>query len=256
MLGMVLGGIVVHYCGYTTAFMLCGACFITSGLLTLLFVEERFVPPVKKPETVKPRRNFILPDFSMAIWILLGVMFMLPLARRCDEPFLPLLVEIIGGMERAELNTSWITASAALGGILSGAFFGRLSDKYKPLMLAVPAMMTAGGFMLLQSVSGSLLLLGVARFMVFFAAGGLEPIFLAMISHTVKSDLRGTVFGWSASARMFGGMAGALVGGTAVSVLGTRGVFAFAGIIMLMLSGLIVPAIKKVEQLKKQLYTA
>ncbi|MBE6370043.1 MAG: multidrug efflux MFS transporter [Lentisphaerae bacterium] len=249
MLGMLSGGLLAHYFGYMTTFMLCGAFFITSGLLTLFFVEENFVPPLKLKNHSKSGRKIALPAFSTGVWILLGVLFLLPLARRCDEPFLPLLVEFIGGMERAEINTGWITAASALGGIMSGIVFGHLSDKYKPLTLAAPALLAAGGFMLMQAAANSLWMLALARFMVFFAAGGLEPVFLAMISHSVNPDLRGTVFGWGASARVFGGMAGALVGGAATAYLGVRGVFALAGIIMLSLILLIIPAIKKVERM-------
>ena len=48
LLGLLGGGVIVHYCGYTTAFVTCGALFIFSGLLTLFFVREKFVPRSKQ----------------------------------------------------------------------------------------------------------------------------------------------------------------------------------------------------------------
>jgi hypothetical protein len=118
MLGMVGGGMIVYYFGYLTAFLICGACFFSGGMLTLLFVEENFVPPVKSVSAVKQKRKLQLPDFRIAGWLLLVLMFLVPVARRCDEPFLTFLVENIGGKERAELNTSYVTAMAALGGMM------------------------------------------------------------------------------------------------------------------------------------------
>ena len=235
MLGMVAGGVVVHYCGYLTAFLFCGAAFLLGGIMTLLFVDENFTPPIKAEKSIENKSRFALPDFGVAVWVLLGLMFILPLARRCDEPFLALLVELIGGIDRAALNTGWVTALAAAGGILSGVLFGYLSDRCKPITLAVPALATAGGFMLLQSSADSLWVVGIARFMVFFAAGGLEPILLALLSNTIKPERRGAAFGWSASSRVFGGMGGALIGGGVISLLGTRGVFAFGGVLMFLL---------------------
>ena len=102
--------------------------------------------------------------------------------------------------------------------------------------------------MLLQSTAHSLYVLGAARFFVFFAIGGLEPIFLAMLSHTVKKEQRGSAFGWGASIRMFGGMFGALIGGGVIAWLGTRGVFAFAGCLMFALIPLVVFAIRIVQK--------
>lgn len=252
MLGMVAGGLVVHYYGYMTAFLTCGVTFLLGGVLTLLFVQENFTPPGKAVRTMGRTRRLALPDFSTGVWVLLGMMFILPLARRCDEPFLALLVEIIGGVERAALNTGWVTALAAAGGILSGVVFGYLSDRCKPLQLAIPALAAAGGFMFLQAAADSLWVLGAARFMVFFAAGGLEPIFLALLSTTVKPERRGTAFGWSASSRVFGGMFGALIGGGVIAWLGTRGVFAFGGLLMLMPIPVMIAAIKVVNNNRRK----
>ena len=248
MLGMVAGGVIVHYFGYMTAFLICGSMFLTGGLLTLFFVQENFVPP--EIPVVKEKKSWknLLPGFDVAVWLILGMMFVFPMARRCDEPFLALLVELIGGVERAALNTGWVAALAAAGGILSGLVFGHLSDRCKPVALAVPALAAGGGFMLLQSMSQSLYVLGAARFFVFFAIGGLEPIFLAMLSHTVKKEQRGSAFGWGASIRMFGGMFGALIGGCVIAWLGTRGVFAFAGCLMFALIPLVIWAIKTVQK--------
>ncbi len=251
MLGMLAGGVIVHYCGYVTAFMLCGALFLGSGFLTLFFVKENFVPPELPTPSRQYSFRFKLPEFDLAVWLLLGVMFILPMARRCDEPYLSFLVELVGGLDHAAINTSWVTAAAALGGILSGTTFGRLSDRWPPVILLIPALAGAGAFMLIQALSNSLWQLAMARFMIFFAAGGLEPVFLSMLSHTVKPELRGTAFGWSASFRMFGGMMGALLGGAVVAHWGTRSVFFTGAALMFMFIFIMVPAVKMVEKINR-----
>ena len=105
--------------------------------------------------------------------------------------------------------------------------------------------------MLIQALSNSLWQLAMARFMIFFAAGGLEPVFLSMLSHTVKPELRGTAFGWSASFRMFGGMMGALLGGAVVAHWGTRSVFFTGAALMFMFIFIMVPAVKMVEKINR-----
>ena len=245
MLGMVAGGVVAQYYGYTTAFFIMGCFFFIGGLLTLFFVHENFEPPPKL--TAQERRSW-LPDFSATIWGLLCLFFFFTLARRCDEPFLAILVSNIGGAERSALHTGFITALSAVGGILSGTVFGMFSDRCKTLTLAIPAMLVAGCFMLLQASADSLILLGLARFMIFFAVGGLEPIFLALLSHTVNADRRGSVFGWCASFRMFGGMGSSLLGSCLVLFGGVRTVLVFGALLMMVL---VLPVICIVRRINK-----
>ena len=252
MIGLVAGGVVVHHFGYFVAFMTCGGLFLIGGVLTLLLVEENFVPPIKKAPVSGKKRKFYLPQFGIAGWMLLILMLLIPVARRCDEPFIPFLVENICGKAGVELNTSYVNALAALGGIISGVVFGRLSDRCKPLTLALPALAIAGTCTLLQAFITSLPLLMAARFLIFFAVGGLEPIFLAMLSNTVDADKRGSAFGWSASLRVLGGMLGALIGGGVVAYLGIRSVFILAAAMMLGMLLLLVVCIPFIERCRNK----
>lgn len=252
MLGMVMGGVVVHYFGYMTSFMICGGMFMVGGLLTLFFVDEHFVPPVKAEVAEKKKIHLALPDFSYAVWLVLGLSFLVPMARRCDEPFLALLVELISGKDNAALYTGWVMASASVGGILSGMFFGALADRCKPLTLLLPALICAGAFTMLQATAESLVVLGIARFFIFFAVGGLEPILLSMLSQAVRPERRGAAFGWNASLRVFGGMFGALMGGGVIALAGTRGVFVFAGMLLLIMIVPIVIFVPKISRFIKE----
>ncbi len=247
MIGLVGGGVIVHYCGYATAFVVCGALFIAGGILTIFFVHENFVPPVRTPHPAgTPRRLLHLPDFELGVWLLLGMFFAFALARRCDEPFLALLVEMVAGLENAALDTGIVSALAAVGGILSGMFFGAMSDRLAPAKLAVPALAAAGAFMLGQAAAQHLWVLAGARFLTYFAAGGLEPIFLSLLSRTTKPEKRGMAFGWSASSRVLGSLVGALLGGALVALFGTRGVFVAGGVLMVLLIPLVLAILRVV----------
>ena len=114
--------------------------------------------------------------------------------------------------------------------------------------MPMPALALAGIFMLVQSQARTVWMVGAARFLVFFAAGGLEPIMQVMLSSSVKPERRGTAFGWCASIRMFGGMFGALVGGGVIAMTGVRGVCVCAGILMFVCIPLMVKTVKLVEK--------
>ena len=232
LLGLLGGGVIVHYCGYTVAFVTCGAIFILSGLLTLFFVRENFVPRNKaRAETT----GKIEPKLLFKIVILLVFLLLYSTARRMDMPFVPMLVEVVGGTDRAVLYTGYISAIAAAGGILSGLMFGALSDRFPTWLIALPALLAGGATTILQGRSDSLWMLAVCRFLNYFAAGGIDPMFLSVLSKIVPPANRGTALGWSASVRVGGGMVAAALSGAVITQWQTRGVFFTAGTMMLVL---------------------
>ena len=233
--GLLGGGLVVHFYGYQKAFLTCGGLLFLSGLITLLFARENFVrqPAREKVRNAETARGDKI--FNASIALLLLLLCLLSMARRMDVPFLPVLVEVISGTTNAELYTSYISALAAVGGIVSGLLFGALSDRYPAWKVALPALAAAGAAMLFQACSTSLWTLAAFRFLSFFAAGGLDPVIISRLSKSTASEHRGEVLGWSASIRVLGILLGAGINAAIVSMINTRGVFAAAGIVMLLL---------------------
>ena len=78
---------------------------------------------------------------------------------------------------------------------------------------------------LVQATATHIAVLAAARFLLFFAAGGVEPVFLAKLAHLTKPERRGTIFGMNASLRNFGVLSATLLSGGVIFLVGTRGVF-------------------------------
>ncbi|MBQ6352534.1 MAG: MFS transporter, partial [Lentisphaeria bacterium] len=85
-LGLLGGGVIVQYFSYRTAFFTCGAMFLFSGVLMLLFVRENFVRPAKKTGGAGKMR-LRLSGKIPALLLFIGAV---ALARRMDVPFLPM----------------------------------------------------------------------------------------------------------------------------------------------------------------------
>lgn len=232
-LGLLSGGIIVHHFGYTKAFITCGALFAFSGFITLFFVRENFVPRMKKRAAQGVAK--IDRKLFMKIVLLMAFLLLFAMARRMDMPFVPMLVELVGGSEKAVLYTGYISAIAAAGGIISGLMFGALSDRFPTWLIALPSLLAAGVTTLLQGYSDSLGMLALCRFLNYFAAGGIEPVFLSVLSKIVPPANRSTALGWSASVRVGGGIAAAALSGAVITHWQTRGVFFTAGTLMLVL---------------------
>ena len=233
MLGFLAGGMIVHYFGYTAAFLFCGLMFLAGGLLILFFVHEDFVPPEKNvlPLTEKrEKKRFKLPrfGFSTAAWMTLSLFLMIAFSRRFDEPYLALQVESIAGKVNTELYVSYVSIAAAAGGIISGSLIGYLADKFSSLKVALSCLLFSIVFELGQGFAPSLIILGVSRFLTITAVGGLEPVFLNMLSKVSPEEKRGQIFGMASSFRSIGMMIASPLGGAIMYYMGLRNIYVMA----------------------------
>lgn len=230
MLGFLAGGMIVHYFGYTAAFLFCGLMFLAGGLLILFFVHEDFVPPVKNRLFAVEKKRFKLPHFgfSTAAWMTLSLFLMIAFSRRFDEPYLALQVESIAGKVNTELYVSYVSIAAAAGGIISGSLLGYLADKFSSMKVALSCLLFSIIFELGQGFAPNLILLGVSRFLTVTAAGGLEAVFLNILSKVSPEEKRGQIFGMASSFRSIGMMIASPLGGAIMYYMGLRNIYVMA----------------------------
>ena len=257
MTGFLSGGLIVHYFGYTAAFMTCGAIYLISALLVHIFVKEDFhravsVAAPKKENTRRRLRDIASPAVR---WLLLMFLLM-GIARRIEQPFIAMLVEQLNGEQGAAFFTGVVSAAAALGGVISGILIGRLCDKYDPAKLMFPILLVSGAASFLQAFSCSIWMLIAARFLGYFAAGGLQPVLQVILAKIISREQRGTYFGWTTSMSQAGGILCSFISG-GIALLGSvRGIFASAGIIMFLMIPLMIPTRRACDQAEKELNPA
>ena len=266
LIGLAAGGFVVQYCGYTIAFITCGAMYFIGGLLAHIFVVDNFQPEEaslnselgirnselnerpteadfgKRAEArigsgATPSRNSILSSMSglsLGVWLIFGLIVITAVARKFDEPYIPLMVECIHGPDKTAMHTGWISALAALGGMISGALIGKLCDLYSPKRITVPALLASGVTMAMQGLAMSLIGYAGWRFLHYVAAGGLEAIYLSILSKVTPANRQGAVFGLSSSLRMGGILIATVISGFIIYYLGVRAIYLSAGVIFLL----------------------
>ncbi len=226
LVGLALGGGLMHYFGFKVAILVCGALYFIAGILCHLFVHEKFIPPQSYE-----RKKFsnAWSGFSIAVWFCFFIMFFTAVARKFDEPYVSLMVEKIHGPENTALHTSWICSLTALGGIFSGVLLGKLCDRFTPQKVAVPALMISSVTMFLMGTAESLKLYGSMRFVNSLAGAGLEAGMLALLSKLTLPERRGAVFGLASSIRMSGILVSSFLSGAVVYSFGLRSVCYTAG---------------------------
>ena len=245
MLGYFLGGILVNYFGYRTAFLSSGALYLTGAFLVQFFVRDNFVRPQKSEKQKKtPLKELLTPYVGLIL-----VMFMiLGLSRRIDQPFIAMLVEVVNGWDNAAYWTGIASMCAAAGGVAAGMLFGWASDHYPLPKLLVTVILLTAAASFLQAYSGNILCLMAARFLAYFAGGGMQPLLIMWLGKVTDPAKKGTFFGWSASSNIFGGILSTLISGTVILSCGVRGVFAAGGILTLLMLPLILMGIRGAPQ--------
>lgn len=232
MVGYLAGGLIVHYAGFKTAFFTCGAIYLLSAVLVHIFVKENFNYTAAKKEKVKFSFKYLA---NPAILWLLVMFLLMGIARRIEQPFLAMQVELVHGKDGAAFYTGIISAAAALGGVISGVAVGKLCDKYNPQKLIVPIIIFSAAFTLGQAFSCNIIMLIIARFFTYFAAGGLQPVLQVILAKTTSAELRGTFFGWSGGINTAGGIVCSFLSGSLVLLTGVRSIFVAAAVILLLI---------------------
>ena len=240
MLGNVVGGLAVHYYGYKFAFTACGIMYFLAGFIVLL-AHEDFKPVVKAPSQGHSgnHRHFTgfrgLPQFTTAVWMLLGTMFFTGFVRYFEIPYLAMLVEKIVGENEAAYWTGIICGAVAVGALLSGMLTGYLSDRVEPLYILVPSMGISVATMLIQAATTNLWVFGISRTLMYLAAGGTVSVIQKLLSAATPKRKRGKVFGFCTTANGVGIMLSTVAAGGVIYVTGVRGVFYTAAFLLLLL---------------------
>lgn len=246
MLGNVVGGLVVHYWGFTSAFWFCGILYFVGGI-AVLFAHEDF-KPVLTVKTKKVRTGGIgsklMPTFTIAVWMCLIMFLINAFVRTFEGNYLAMLVEQL--TDKPAYWTGIISAFVSLGALISGALFGYLADRVEPRKLIVPALALSGFFLVIQAAAESLFAFGFARTMMFVTGGGLAPVYQKILSSITPKRKRGQVFGWTSTFNGVGNMSSSLVTGAIIGIIGTRGIFLLGAILTFLLIPVIMYMTKKI----------
>ena len=247
MLGYLLGGVIVHYYGYTTAFFSCGIIYLASGLLVHLFAKDDFNVKLAKKERTKSKYSFREAATPAVIWILLLFLFM-GTSNRLVQPYMALLVEKVHGFDGAAFYTGIVSAASSAGGFCSGLCVGWLCDRIAPRRLLLPILLSGTAFTTAIALSPNVEMLLASRFLAAFAVSGIQPVLQLMLTQITSKELRGTYFGWSASVNTAGGIICSFLGGSVAWLTGVRGVYMTAAIILALMIPLMFPTIRAIKK--------
>ena len=115
--GPSLGGLTADHFGYRPSFVVSGFLFILAGIVTIVFVREKFVPP--PPEETKSGLGGILRDIrargrDRQLLVMMVVLFSANFGVSVVQPMLPLFVRTLDPGESAATVTGVIFTVAGV----------------------------------------------------------------------------------------------------------------------------------------------
>ncbi len=225
MTGTFVGGMFAEYFGYRYAFFASGFLLFVAGLLVFFGAKEEFTRPKYVQPKTEGQQTRTFSDFRH-VWPILVLLIAMGLGRQFDTSFFPLLIQhILGTIQGAAFWTGTISAVAAAAGFLAGIVFGRLADHFSPPKIAKFSAIFAGLFLIFHWGAQGFVILSIARFGMTFCAGGLDPLFQIWLAKETPPEKRGTVFGWSATARSMGWFLAPILSGLVASGFGIRSIY-------------------------------
>ena len=125
-----------------------------------------------------------------------------------------------------------VMSAAALGNILSASRLGKLADRIGHRNVIVGCLAASAVLLIPQAVVVAGWQLGVLRFLMGLALGGLLPCVASVIRHNVPERVAGTMLGYSISAQYAGQVTGPLLGGFVGGHFGMQAVFLGTAVMM------------------------
>jgi MFS transporter, DHA1 family, multidrug resistance protein len=231
-IGPLFGGVIADQYGYRACFYATGALMLVAGLVTIVFVQERFERVESSSQRPGLRASLALLRARPDLNTLLLSIFMVQVGQMAVSPILPLFVlELTDGAAVAS-TTGTILGISAVSSAISAAVAGRIGDQIGHRRVLVVCALGASALYIPQALALAPWHLLVLRAALGVFIGGLIPTAMAMIGLATPTQNRGAIFGLTATAMALGNAFGPLLGAAAATVFGLRVAFLTTSIIL------------------------
>ncbi|HET6605081.1 MAG TPA: MFS transporter [Rhodopila sp.] len=234
LIGPVVGGMLADVTGsYRMPFFAAGLITLVALALVWVIVHEEFTPPKTTGKGRSMLAGMKLLTGSSALLALFVVLLMAQFSVRTVQPVVTLFVQQLVGSPPELATLAGVAFSiTGLADLVSSPFLGKRSDVigYRKVLLIclTGATLTSAPQMFADSYWTFL----AERFAVGLFIGGILPTANALIGRSVPREVRGTVYGMTASATFLGNSLGPVTGGGIAALLGLRWVFAVTTVLL------------------------
>jgi DHA1 family multidrug resistance protein-like MFS transporter len=223
--GPIIGGLLGDAFGFRESFWITGALLALSGVCTLIWVQEEFVP----------KRNMARVGFFAAYRLLLQApgmpgLYLLNFLRSLGQTMiLPMValfvVELTGVAQGAASITGLMIGLASFTAALSGVWLGKLGDRVGHSKVLLGAAFVAALLYAPQPFVTDVWQLVMLQALQGFAAGGLIPTLSSLMNLWAPTGNQGAIYGLDTSVNAGARSLAPMIGAAFAVWFGLRGVF-------------------------------
>lgn len=231
LIGPLLGGILAEFLGIRNVFLFVGFLLFLVTLLTIFFVEEDFKPN-SRSQQLPIKEVFGSVTDKQILFGLFVTSMIIQISAQAVNPILPLYIRHLGQTTNLMGISGLIASSMSFSGMISGPYFGRVSDRIGNHRFILGALLYCTILYLFMAQATTAMQVGIIRFLFGFGAGALMPSVSALLTKITPKEHISTIFSYNQMMTNFGQVIGPFVGSTAATLLGFRWVFyVMAGVV-------------------------
>jgi DHA1 family multidrug resistance protein-like MFS transporter len=228
--GPLLGGEFADHFGLRAGFGVTGILLFGIGILVMLVVRE---PPRGSPAPeatadsaphadAGPQRRLITRELLAVVSLIAIVRFV----NLAPMPVLPLFMEeLVADPDTLDTTVGLVLSAAGIASTIAALSIGRLTDRYGWRLALLACVALAVAISPVHLLVASVWQLVVVRSVFGLAIGGLAPAVQALLVKVTPARSRGTAFGLSTTANVFGNGGGPIVGSVSAAAFGESSVF-------------------------------
>ena len=229
--GPVIGGLLGDAFGFRESFWITGALLALSGISTVVWVHEEFVPveTATRPGFFAAYQTLLQSPGMSGLY---GLNFLRSLGQTMILPMVALfVVELTGATQGAASITGLIIGLASFTAATSGVWLGKLGDRIGHSRVLVGAAFVAALLYVPQPFVTSVWQLVLLQALQGFAAGGLIPSLSSLMNLWAPGGNQGAIYGLDTSVNAAARSIAPMIGAAAAVWFGLRGVFGVTTIV-------------------------
>ncbi|MCG8710150.1 multidrug efflux MFS transporter MdtG [Brenneria sp. 4F2] len=233
LIGPLIGGYLADAYGLRPVFFITATVLFICFLITLFYVQERFIS-IRKKDMLNGRQVMSSLKNPKLVLSLFVTTLIIQVATGSISPILTLFVrDLAGHTQNLAFISGMIAAIPGVSALISAPKLGKLGDKIGPERILIAMLLASVLLLIPMAFVQTPWQLGMLRFLLGAADGALMPAVQTLLIYHSSNQVAGRIFSYNQSFRDIGNVTGPIIGASISATYGFRAVFIATALVVL-----------------------
>ncbi|QER68408.1 multidrug efflux MFS transporter [Paucilactobacillus nenjiangensis] len=233
LIGPIFGGIIADAFGYRIPFFIFGFLMFLATIITVFGVTEKFTPIDRNSKLAKQSAFAGIKNIHI-VWAMIISSMLIQAATNSINPIISLFVkELLTSHSNLALISGIVAALPGIATLIAAPRLGALGDHIGPQKVLVAGLILSGAVFLPTFFVGTVMMLGVFRFLIGIADAALLPVTQTVMSVNTPHEAISRIFSYNQSFQAIGSVLGPMLASIVAGVLDYRYVFLMATLLVI-----------------------